>query len=82
MTKNKEEKSTSLEDAMQEELQWTSELTGNCPFCMAAMSEFWKGTGPGVFVPDCFLLLMCLLIFVIAVVLIFLIWSDSVYRLL
>ena len=64
-------------DTIQEELQWASELPGDSPlFCTAEMGVTWKGTDPGASSQDCFLILMCLLSFVIPIFLVYTAWYD------
>jgi hypothetical protein len=66
-----------MADTMQEELHWANELLRETPLlCRAAMSVSWKGLTSQALSPEHFLLLMCLLMFVIAVFLIFLTWYD------
>ena len=70
-----------MADAMQEELQWASGLLGDGPLlCMSVIGEPWRGTSPGASSQDCFLLLLCLLLFVIAVYFISLTWRDWAKR--
>ena len=62
-----------LVDAMQEELQWAKELPEEGPLlCLVMLDVPWKGIVPGALSQDCFLLLMCLPMFVIAIFLIYL----------
>jgi hypothetical protein len=66
----------SLADAMQEELQWTSELPGDGPpFCRAMMDVPWRGTALGSSPLHRFLLLR-LLTFVLAVLLLYVAWYE------
>lgn len=69
--------SISLEHDMQKELQWVSELPGDSPpFCTVVMGTPWTGTAPGALTKDCFLLLLCLLMFIITIFLMYLAWCD------
>lgn len=68
---------TSLADTMQEELHWASELPGEYPPpCLVAMTVLWKGAVPEGLSQDCFLPLMCLLMFAIPISLIYLAWYE------
>lgn len=59
------------------ELQWAGELPAHGPpFCLEVIAESWKGIASGASSQDCFLLLKYLLMFVIAVILIFPTWCD------
>ena len=57
---------------MLEELQWAS----NLPFCMTVIGVPYISTAPGLLSWDCFLLLVGLFMFIIALFLIVLTWCD------
>lgn len=60
---------------MQEDFQQADELPGDAPrFRFVAVGVPWRGTAPGALFQDRFLLLMNLLMFVMAILLIYLTW--------
>ena len=64
-----------LVDTMQKELQWML-LRDGCHLCSVVLGIPFGGTAPDALSQDCFLLLLCLLMFVIAIVLLSLAWCD------
>lgn len=67
-------------DAMQEEPWYASELSGDGPpFCHSCEGCNLERQSPGVLSLDCFLLLLCILMYVIALFLPYLAWYEWVY---
>jgi hypothetical protein len=62
-----------LVDAMQEELWWASELSGDSPpFLYSCDGCTLERQSPWGFSLDCFLLLLCILMYVISIILLYL----------